>query len=395
LEPFGRNTAPAVAAAALHLADGGRAGEVMLVLAADHVITDLAGFVEDCATAEGLAAGGSFVTFGIPPASPQTGFGYIEMGEPLGGKRAFRARRFVEKPSLEVARRYVGDGSFLWNSGMFAFRADRFLEALEQHAPAVLEAVTRCWEASAQRGQLDSRIIELDAATFQQAPDISVDYAVMEKVPNVAVVRAAFDWSDVGSWDAVGDLARPDALGNTVHGEAVLVDARNTFVQSETRIVAAIGVDNLIIVDTPDALLVADRDRAQDVKKVVEQLKVRQHESVRLHRTVDRPWGTYTVLEEGEGFKIKRIVVKAGRSLSLQMHHHRSEHWIVVSGSAKVVNGEREIILNENESTYIPAGHRHRLENPGVLDLVIIEVQSGSYLGEDDIVRFSDQYGRA
>jgi mannose-1-phosphate guanylyltransferase/mannose-6-phosphate isomerase len=395
LEPFGRNTAPAVAVAALHLAQGGRAGEVMLVLAADHVITDLAGFVEDCATAESLAREGSFVTFGIPPASPQTGFGYIEMGEPLAGKRAFRARRFVEKPSLEVARQYVSDGGFLWNSGMFAFRADRFLDALGQHAPAVLDAVTRCWEASARRGQLDSQIIELDSATFQQAPDISVDYAVMEKVPNVAVVRAAFDWSDVGSWDAVGDLARPDALGNTVHGEAVLVDARNTFVQSETRIVAAIGVDNLIIVDTPDALLVANRDRAQDVKKVVEQLKVRRHESVRLHRTVNRPWGTYTVLEEGEGFKIKRIVVRAGRSLSLQMHHHRSEHWIVVSGSAKVVNGEREIILNENESTYIPAGHRHRLENPGILDLVIIEVQSGSYLGEDDIVRFSDQYGRA
>jgi mannose-1-phosphate guanylyltransferase / mannose-6-phosphate isomerase len=394
LEPFGRNTAPAVAAAALHLRDSGRGEAVMLVLAADHVINDAAAFAADCRVAETLAQEGRFVTFGIPPTAPETGFGYIELGEALAMPRVFDARRFVEKPYFEFAQRYVESGNYLWNSGMFAFRADRYLEALARHAAAVDTSLARCWSASARRTQAEDNVIELDAPTFRDVPDISVDYAVMEYVERVVVIRASFDWSDVGSWGAVGEMARPDALGNSVVGEAVLVDARNTFVQSEGRVIAVVGVDNLIIVDTPDALLVADRDRTQDVRKVVEQLKGRAHESVRVHRTVTRPWGTYTVLEEGEGFKIKRIVVKPGQSLSLQMHHHRSEHWVVVAGAASVVNGEEEHTLKSNESTYIPAGRKHRLANPGTTDLVIIEVQSGDYVGEDDIVRFSDHYGR-
>jgi len=237
--------------------------------------------------------------------------------------------------------------------------------------------------------------VDIDAAGFEQLPDISVDFGVMEKARNVAVVKASFDWSDIGSWNAIHDVLGADTEGNRVVGEGILVDVTNSYIQSEDRIVAAVGVDQLVIVDTPDALLVADRRRSQDVKRVVEQLKARQHESVKVHRTVARPWGTYTVLEEGIGFKIKRIVVKPGQALSLQMHHHRSEHWIVVNGTARVTNGEQVLLVRKNESTYIPAGNKHRLENPGIVDLVMIEVQSGDYLGEDDIVRFQDSYGRA
>jgi mannose-1-phosphate guanylyltransferase/mannose-6-phosphate isomerase len=278
---------------------------------------------------------------------------------------------------------------------MFCFRARDMLAALARFQPALHAQASGCWKASSAKSQLDERLVEIDAQSFKSLPDISIDYAVMEKAANVVVVRARFDWSDIGSWNAIHGAVRGDELGNRVVGEAVLLDVKNTFIQSEGRIVAAIGVENLVIVDTPDALLVADRDRTQDVKQVVERLRGMQHETVKLHRTVSRPWGTYTVLEEGEGFKIKRIVVKAGHSISLQLHHHRSEHWVVVSGTAEVTNGEQAIKLLPNESTYIPAGHKHRLANPGLLDLVIIEVQSGDYLGEDDIVRFSDTYGRA
>ena len=306
-----------------------------------------------------------------------------------------RASRFVEKPYLELAQKYVASGNYLWNSGMFCFTVKSLFAALAQHEPAMLENARACWKACANRADLDSSIVEIEADGFGKLPDISIDFAVMEKAANVAVVKAGFDWSDIGSWNAIHDVLRSDAAGNSVVGEAILVDVKNTYIQTDGRLVAAVGVDNLIIVDTPDALLVADRGRSQDVKKVVEQLKLRQHESVKVHRTVARPWGTYTVLEEGEGFKIKRIVVKPGQSLSLQMHHHRSEHWVVVSGTAKIVNGDKSLLLRTNESTYIPAGNKHRLENPGLLDLVMIEVQSGDYLGEDDIVRFQDNYGRA
>jgi mannose-1-phosphate guanylyltransferase/mannose-6-phosphate isomerase len=268
------------------------------------------------------------------------------------------------------------------------------LEEMTQHAPDVASAIEACWQAVTAQPNAAGQMIDIPTQMFAQVPDISIDYAVMERSSQVAVVPSDFGWSDIGSWAAVKDLVRPDDNQNRALGEVIFVDSRNTFVQSEDRLVATVGVDNLMIIDTPDALLVAHPDKSQDVKKVVAQLKSKGHEAYKLHRTVARPWGTYTVLEEGPHFKIKRIEVKPGASLSLQMHHHRSEHWIVVSGMARVVNGEHEIMLSTNESTYIPAGHKHRLENPGVLDLVMIEVQSGEYLGEDDIVRFQDNYGR-
>jgi mannose-1-phosphate guanylyltransferase/mannose-6-phosphate isomerase len=395
LEPFGRNTAPALAMAVLHVVQKHGDDATLLMLAADHLIQDQAAFAADVAIAEKLARDGMLVTFGIQPDRPDTGFGYIELGAEIGNGPGFRAARFVEKPSLELAQQYHASGSYLWNSGMFCFTAAKLLEAFDAHQPQLLEDAKSCWQSSANRSELDSHIIEIDDDTFGRIADISIDYAVMEKAPNVAVVRAGFDWSDIGSWSAIHQAVTSDASGNSVVGEAILIDVTNTYIQSDGRIVAAVGLDNVVIVDTPDALLVADRNRSQDVKKVVEQLRLNQHESVRVHRTVARPWGTYTVLEEGEGFKIKRIIVKPGQSLSLQLHHHRSEHWVVVSGTAQVTNGEQVLLLCTNESTYIPVGNRHRLENPGLLPLVMIEVQSGSYLGEDDIVRFQDNYGRA
>ena len=395
LEPFGRNTAPALALAALHAVHKHGEEAVLLMLPADHLIQDVAAFAADVASAEKLAREGMLVTFGIRPDRPDTGFGYMELGAPvMDAVGAFKAARFVEKPHLELAQKYLDAGNYVWNSGMFCFKAGKVLEAFAAHQPEMLERAKACWESSSNRPDLDASIVELDAASFGSLADISIDYAIMEKASNVAVVRAGFDWSDIGSWNAIHQAVTSDASGNSVVGEAILVDVSNSYVQTDGRLVAAVGLDNVVIVDTPDALLVADRSRTQDVKKVVEQLRLNQHESVKVHRTVARPWGTYTVLEEGEGFKIKRIVVKPGHSLSLQMHHHRSEHWVVVSGTAKVVNGERDVLLRKNESTYIPAGNKHRLENPGLLDLVMIEVQSGDYLGEDDIVRFQDNYGR-
>ena len=394
LEPFGRNTAPALAMAAIEIRERHGDDAVLVMLAADHLIRDTAAFAADVAVAASLAREGMLVTFGIPPSRPETGFGYIELGDSLSPPNAFRARSFVEKPFLELAEKYVASGNYLWNSGMFCFSAGTFIAALREHQPALLEQARATWKSSTQRTHGGSRIVDIDAMGFEQLPDISIDFAVMEKAANVAVVKAGFDWSDIGSWNAIHDVLGADLQGNRIVGEAILVDVKNSYIQSGERVVAAVGVDGLVIVDTPDALLVADRKRSQDVKRVVEQLKARQHETVKLHRTVARPWGTYTVVEEGNGFKIKRIVVKPGQSLSLQMHHRRSEHWVVVSGTARVTNGEEVLLVRKNESTYIPAGNKHRLENPGVADLVIIEVQSGDYLGEDDIVRFDDKYGR-
>jgi mannose-1-phosphate guanylyltransferase / mannose-6-phosphate isomerase len=388
LEPFGRNTAPAIAAAALHVAKHHGDDAQLLVLPADHLIADQAAFAAAVAQARQLAMQGWLVTFGIKPTTPETGFGYIEAGEEVGAGHA--VARFVEKPTRETATEYLAAGNFTWNSGMFCFAAGTLVHALRVHAPAVLAAV----EATLAATDFAQAPAVLSPEHFKDVPDISIDYAVMEKADKVAVVPAAFDWSDIGSWNALAELTTADAQGNRIDGEAVLVDAVNCYIQSGERVVAAVGVDNLLIVDTADALLVADRTRAQDVKAVVQQLKLTAHDSVRHHRTVHRPWGTYTVLEEGERFKIKRIVVKPGASLSLQMHHHRSEHWVVVSGMAKVVNGEREIFVRTDQSTYIPAGTTHRLANPGVIDCVMIEVQTGDYLGEDDIVRFEDKYGR-
>jgi len=388
LEPFGRNTAPAIAAAAIHIARTHGEDAIMLVLPADHLIADQAAFAGMVTRATDLAQAGRLVTFGIKPESPETGYGYIQ----ADGNRVVR---FVEKPSLEIAKSYLASGDYLWNSGMFCFSAGAILRELERCSPEVLSAVRSCIEQSRVAEGAAVTQLELNAEAFAMVPDISIDYAVMEKSRDVAVVPCNIGWNDIGSWDAVAELSAPDAEGNRVHGEAMLHDSADNFIQGEDRMVGVVGVNNLIIIDTPDALLVADRSRAQDVKHIYAGLKARGHDSHRLHRTVHRPWGTYTVLETGDRFKIKRIEVKPGAALSLQMHHHRSEHWIVVHGMAKVVNGEREFLLDTNESTYIAAGHKHRLENPGVIALVMIEVQSGEYLGEDDIVRFEDVYGRA
>jgi mannose-1-phosphate guanylyltransferase len=388
LEPFGRNTAAAVATATLLASEAHGPDASLLVLAADHLIADQAAFEAAVGQALELARAGSLVTFGIRPESPESGYGYIEA-------EGSQVLRFVEKPSQDKAREYLASGRFFWNSGMFCFSAATMLAQMGRHCPEILDAVRACMANSRKAQGQGCTQLELDPASFEAVPDNSIDYALMEKSDRVAVVPCAIGWSDIGSWSALGALTEPDGQGNRVQGEAVLRGVSNCYIQSEDRLVGALGVEDLIIVDTPDALLVAHKDGSQDVKQIYSELKARGHDAYRLHRTVHRPWGMYTVLEEGKGFKIKRIEVKPGASLSLQMHHHRSEHWIVVSGMARVVNGEKEIFVNTNESTYIPAGHKHRLENPGILDLVMIEVQSGAYLGEDDIVRFQDTYGRA
>lgn len=394
LEPFGRNTAAAVAAAALDLSATHGDDALMLVLAADHLITNPQAFDAAVRLAADLAYQGHLVTFGIQPQHPETGFGYIEASTEALPPGGFKVQRFVEKPSLDKAREYIASGRHFWNSGMFCLRVGTLLDELKHHAPDVLQTVTRAMEAARKTSGAGLRTLELDAANFDAVPDISIDYALMEKSERVAVVTCDIGWNDIGSWSAMSALSPADAQGNRIEGDALLHDVRDCYIQSPERLTAAVGVDNLIIIDTPDALLVAHKDRAQDVRHIVKQLKQSGHSAHQHHITVHRPWGTYTVLEEGERFKIKRIEVKPGAALSLQMHHHRSEHWIVVNGMARVTNGDRVFLLNTNESTFIPAGHVHRLENPGVIDLVMIEVQSGDYLGEDDIVRLEDSYGR-
>jgi mannose-1-phosphate guanylyltransferase/mannose-6-phosphate isomerase len=395
LEPMGRNTAPAIAAAALSLQALHGNDVIMVVMPADHLIQDEEAFKAAVKHAVALAECGHLVTFGVIPTAPETGFGYIERGAPLDEHGAARVAQFKEKPDLQTASHYLDSGNFLWNSGMFCFSVASVLAELKTHAPELLEQTDACLAASTLVEAGGCLQQELSASHFEQMSDISIDYALMERSDNVVVVPASFDWSDIGSWGAVSSLIAADAQNNRASGEALFIDSHHNFVQSDGRMVATVGVDNLIVIDTADAVLVAHADRAQDVRKVVKQLKDQAHESYRLHRTVSRPWGTYTVLEEGPRFKIKRIVVKPGAKLSLQMHHHRNEHWVVVEGMAKVTNnGSGSHLVAKNESTFIAAGHKHRLENPGVIDLVIIEVQSGEYLGEDDIVRFEDQYGR-
>ncbi|MFV3091736.1 mannose-1-phosphate guanylyltransferase/mannose-6-phosphate isomerase [Pseudomonas sp. GW6] len=393
LEPTGRNTAPAIAAAALHVAHHYGEEAQLLVLPADHLIRDQAAFAAAIAQARELAEASWLVTFGIQPDHAETGYGYIQQGESLEG--GYRVASFVEKPDMATAEAYLAGGRHLWNAGMFCFRVDVMLRELREHAPQVVEGVEKCLALSVPTAGKQGVQCELDAASFAEVTDISIDYALMERSPKVAVVPCDLGWSDIGSWQALRELTAADANGNQINGEVVLHNVQSCYIDSPKRLIGAVGVRDLVVVDTPDALLIADANSTQDVKYVAQELKKRGHEAYRLHRTVTRPWGTYTVLEEGARFKIKRIVVRPGESLSLQMHHHRSEHWIVVSGMARVVNGERDFLLNTNESTFIPAGHRHRLVNPGVIDLVMIEVQSGEYLGEDDIVRFNDIYGRA
>jgi mannose-1-phosphate guanylyltransferase/mannose-6-phosphate isomerase len=391
LEPAGRNTAPAIALAALWAAQIGDPGgdPCLLVMPADHLIADTPSFAAAVGHAAKLAKGGAMVLFGMRPLAPETGFGYIEMGDSIN-PHAHAVRRFVEKPDAATAAGYLAQGNYCWNSGIFCFKASVILDALASHAPGLLQTARTVWLGMREEGDK----IELPAE-FAALENISIDYAVMEKAENIVVIPGDFGWSDIGSWNAVSDALTADGDGNTTAGPCVVMDSHNTHIESKDRTVVAFGLDNLLVIDTPDALLVADKSRSQDIGKVVRQLKDRGDETYRTPRTVARPWGTYTVVEEGPGFKIKRIVVKAGRSLSLQMHHRRSEHWVVVSGIADVTLDGAELVVRPNESTYIPIGAKHRLANSGTVDLVIIEVQCGSYVGEDDIVRFTDNYGRA
>jgi mannose-1-phosphate guanylyltransferase/mannose-6-phosphate isomerase len=396
LEPVGRNTAPALTLAALAATKEGT-DPILLVMPADHVVADRNAFQAAVAAGLPAALSGSLVTFGIVPVRPETGYGYIR----TGAKRddgAFTLVAFVEKPSLERAREYVASGAHLWNSGLFMMRASVWLKALAALAPTMLTACTAAFEAATQ----DADFIRIDDGAFVACPSDSIDYAVMEKLtgqPGLGiegvVVPMSAGWSDVGAWDALWDVMDKDAAGNANHGDTINEGCENSLLYGGDRLVAGVGLKNVIVVETADAVLVADKSRTQDVKKIVARLKAEGRSLADTHRKIYRPWGWYDSIDFGERFQVKRIVVKPGAKLSLQMHHHRAEHWIVVKGTAEVTNGDRVFLLSENESTYIPLGHVHRLANPGKMPLEIIEVQSGSYLGEDDIVRFEDTYGRA
>jgi mannose-1-phosphate guanylyltransferase len=387
LEPFGRNTAAAIAAANDYVLKSYGEDAVLLVLAADHLILEHDAFADEVQKAVALAKVGRIVTFGIKPDAPETGYGYIEA---YGSD----VLRFVEKPSLDVAKQYLASGNFYWNSGMFCFTAGSMQKALQSLCPDVYTAVESCVAQSRQARGDGFYQLELQADSFQRVPDISIDYAVMERASNISVVPCAIGWSDIGSWAAISELAPSDERGNRVQGEVYLHDVDNCFIQSESRLIGAVGVKDLIIVDTPDAVLVVDKNQSQSVKSIYEKLKSIGHSAHKIHTTVQRPWGTYTILDEGDTFKAKRIVVKPGGVLSLQMHHKRSEHWTIVSGLATVTNGDQLLHLGPNQSTFIPVGNKHRLENHGSADVVLIEVQCGEYFGEDDIVRFQDIYGR-
>ena len=390
LEPVARNTAPAIAVGALQ-AVARDPNALILVLPADHLIGDEQSFADAVAKARPVADQGWLVTFGIRPDRAETGFGYIHRGKALDTS-TFEVDQFVEKPKLDAAELYVSSGEYDWNSGMFLFKATRYLEELSHHAPAMLEAAT----ASFEKANADLDFIRLDEQAFAAAPSDSIDYAVMEKTSRAAVVPVSCGWSDIGSWDALWMAAEKDADGNHLEGDVIALDTKGTLVRSHERhLVATIGLDDIVVVTTPDATLVARRDASQDVKKIVDHLKTAGRSEHDLHRVVRRPWGSYDSLEQGERFQVKRIVVKPGAALSLQMHHHRAEHWIVVKGVAEVTCDDKVFLLAENQSTYLPLGSRHRLRNPGKVPVELIEVQSGSYLGEDDIVRFDDVYGRA
>ncbi|HLS84229.1 MAG TPA: mannose-1-phosphate guanylyltransferase/mannose-6-phosphate isomerase [Arenimonas sp.] len=386
LEPVGRNTAPAIAAAALQARAGG-GDPVLLVLPSDHVIADPAGFRTAIQAALPAAAEGRLVAFGIVPTGPETGYGYIQAAP---GEGVRPVDRFVEKPDLDTARRYLAAGGYYWNAGMFLLRASAYLDELARHAPAMLEAVQAAF-AGARR---DADFLRLARQAFAACPADSIDYAVMEKTDRAAVLPMDVGWSDVGSWSALWAIADQDGDGNAHHGDVLASGCRNTLAWGGRRLLALLGLEDVIVVDTDDALLVAHRERVQEVKDIVARLKAEGRPQASIHRKVYRPWGSYDGVDAGERFQVKRIVVNPGAALSLQMHHHRAEHWIVVSGTARVTCDDRVFMLAENESTFIPLGSKHRLENPGKVPLELIEVQSGSYLGEDDIVRFEDVYGR-
>lgn len=387
LEPVARNTAPAIAAAALE-ALRETPDAALLVLPSDHVIQAPEAFHAAVNAALPAAEAGRLVTFGVVPRGPETGYGYIKAAPHVGDGPA-PVEAFVEKPDLTRAQAYVASGDHFWNSGMFLFRADAYLAALERHAPAMLAAVRASWSS----GRKDVDFTRLDAKAFAASPSDSIDYAVMEKTDAAVVMPLDAGWSDVGSWASLREVSPQDADGNAHHGEVVSIDCRNTYAYGE-RLIAMIGLEDTIVVETPDAILVGRSNRIQQVKDVVAELKARGLPQAAWHRKVYRPWGAYDSIDNGPRFQVKRITVKPGATLSLQMHHHRAEHWIVVSGTAEVTRGEDVLLLTENQSTYIPLGVTHRLRNPGKVPLELIEVQSGSYLGEDDIVRFEDTYGR-
>ncbi len=393
LEPMGRNTAPACCIAALMLSESDPAA-LMLVMPSDHAIADLAAFREAIGCAAAAAAKGNLVTFGIKADRPETGYGYIKRGAALSGSAgAFAVAGFVEKPDQKRAETYVKSGDYSWNSGIFLFPAAQLLQELERLQPALVAA---CKEALA-KAKRDLDFLRLDRDAFAKAPSNSIDYAVMEHTPHAAVVPVEMGWSDVGTWDAlwqVSDHAK-DPAGNLAIGDVILEDSKNCYVRAEQGLVTTLGVDDLIVVATGDVVMVAKRDRAQDVKKIIARLEKDGRSELVAHPLVHRPWGTYRSIHNGDRVQVKHIMVKPGGILSLQMHHHRAEHWVVVTGTARVIKGNEELVLHENESTFIPMGTRHRLENPGKIQLHLIEVQSGSYLGEDDIVRYDDTYGRA
>ena len=390
LEPVGRNTAPAAAVAALLLA-GDDADAVMLLLPSDHVVEDVSGFLAAVETGLAAAENGALVTFGIPPAGPETGYGYIRRGAAYAGaKGCFRIARFVEKPDLEEARRLVRAGDYHWNSGMFLVRAGRYLEELERLKPEMVECCRRAVAGAVE----DLDFLRLEAEAFSGIEPLSIDYAVMEHTEAAVVVPADMGWSDVGSWSALWEIGAKDGDGNVVLGDVITDGTTDSYIRSEGRLVAALGLDNVVVVATDDVVLVVRRDEAQNVKKAVEALARAGRPEHSVHTKVYRPWGHYQSIDAGDRFQVKRLHVNPGQKLSLQMHRHRAEHWVVVSGTAKVTRGDETFLLNENESTYLPLGVKHALENPGDAPLCVIEVQSGEYLGEDDIVRFEDRYGR-
>lgn len=388
LEPVGRNTAPAITLAALQ-ALGEQADPIMLVLAADHLIQDVEAFQKSISTALLLAESGKLVTFAITPTSPETGYGYLQLGAPVGAG-GFQVSRFVEKPDLNTAKSYLAQGDYFWNSGMFMFRASRFIQELEKFHP---EIVSVCRDALA-GGQQDMHFTRVDSAIFATSPDVSIDYAVMEKTSDAVMVPLNAGWSDIGSWSALWEAGEKNAQGNLFKGDVLSEKTTGSYIHATHRLVTTVGVQDLIIVETKDAVLVAHKDQVQEVKKIVDQLKAGGRQEQVNHREVYRPWGVYDSIDSGERYQVKRITVKPGEKLSVQMHHHRAEHWVVVSGTARVTNGEKTYLVTENQSTFIPIGQVHALENPGMIPLELIEVQSGSYLGEDDIVRFEDIYGR-
>jgi len=386
LEPVGRNTAPAIALAALSSPES--EDPLLLVLASDHVIQDVAAFTKTVMNAIPLAEAGTLVTFGIVAHEPNTGYGYIKKGESQGP--GFAVEAFVEKPSIEVAKEYLESGDYFWNSGMFLFKGSRYLEELKKHRPDIYKACQLSMEGTSK----DNDFLRVNETAFDACPSDSIDYAVMEKTDDSVVVPMDAGWSDIGSWSSLWDVSEKDSNGNATCGDVMLHESHNSYISTDGKLVAAIGVDDLVIVSTKDVLMVAHKDSVQDVKIIAQDLKSKSRSEWELHREVYRPWGKYDSIDHAERYQVKRITVKPGGKLSVQMHHHRAEHWVIVSGTARVTNGEKTFLLSENESTYIPVGVIHALENPGRVDLELIEVQSGSYLGENDIVRFSDVYGR-